>query len=67
MRRLIFAFLLTAAPLLMFDPTPASACGWYGGYGYRGYAPRAYSYRRGAYTGAGVYGWRGWGGRGWRW
>jgi hypothetical protein len=69
MRRLIFAALLAAAPMLtLVDSTPASACGWFGGYGYRGYAPRSYGwhgYRRGyAYTGARVYGWRGWG---WRW
>ena len=62
MRPLIFAALLAAAAMLTLDSTPVSACGWYGGYGYRGYAPRAYGwhgYRRG-YAGARVYGWRGW-------
>jgi len=77
MRRLIFAALLAAAPMLMLmlESTPASACGWFGN---RGYAPVTYSkaYRaRSAYTGASVAGWAGWGRwcnwgmgtRGWGW
>jgi len=67
MRRLIFAALLAAAPILMLESTPASACGWFGD---RGYAPRTYSkaYRaRAAYTGDRVSGWLGLGRRGWGW
>jgi hypothetical protein len=60
MRRLMFAALLAAAPMLMLDSTTASACGWFGN---RGYAPVTYSkaYRARAYTGASVAGWAGWG------
>ena len=44
MRKLIFAALLTAAPLLALGSTPAAAC-WGFGYGYSAsYAPRTYSY-----------------------
>lgn len=50
MRRLIFATLLTAAPLLALDSTPAAAC-WGFGYGYNAsYAPRTYSYAPRAYS-----------------
>jgi hypothetical protein len=44
MRRLIFATLVIAAPLLSIGATPASACGWYGYRGCGCYAPRAYGY-----------------------
>ena len=74
MRRLIFVALLSAAPLLAIDATPASACGWgygygYGAYRYASYRP-VYSYRR-AYAYRPVYGYRGFyrprvGGWGWR-
>ena len=45
MRKLMFAALLTAAPLLALGSTPAAAC-WGFGYGYSSasYAPRTYSY-----------------------
>ena len=76
MRRLIFLALLIAAPLLVIDAQPASACWGYGyGYGayrYASYRP-VYSYRR-AYAYRPVYGYGfgyrprvwGWGGWGWR-
>jgi hypothetical protein len=81
MRRLTFLALLIAAPLLVTDAQPASACDWgyrYGSraYGYASYRPvysyrRAYAYRP-VYAYAGfyrprVFGWRGLGWRrGWR-
>jgi len=72
MRRLMFAALLAAAPMLMVVSTPASACGWFGNRGY-GYAPVTYSkaYRArpavAGYTGYGRWGW-GMGTRGgWGW
>jgi hypothetical protein len=72
MRRLIFLALLTAAPLLVTDAQPASACWGYGyGYGayrYASYRPvyrRAYAYRP-AHAYAGFYRPRVWGYRGWR-
>jgi hypothetical protein len=68
MRRLIFAALLAAAPMLMLESTPASACGWFGD---RGNAPRTYSkaYRaRPAVAGYTGYGrWCDWGMRGLGW
>lgn len=77
MRRVIFLALLIAAPLLVTNAQPASACHWGYGYGYRayGYASyrpvyrRAYAYRP-AYAYAGfyrprVFGWRGLGWRRW--
>jgi hypothetical protein len=69
MRKLIFATLLTAAPLLTLSSTPAAAC-W--GFGYNdsaSYAPRSYSYAPRAYSygyapAYGYYGARGYYGRG---
>jgi hypothetical protein len=50
MRKLIFAALLTAAPVLALNSTPAAAC-WGFGYGYSAsYAPRTYSYAPRAYS-----------------
>jgi len=37
MRRLIFLALLSAAPLLVMDAKPTSACDWGYGYGYGAY------------------------------
>ena len=73
MRRLIFLALLIAAPLLVIDAQPTSAC-WGYGYGYGAYRASyrpAYSYRRAyAYRPAYAYAYRprvwGWGGWGWR-
>jgi hypothetical protein len=52
MRRLIFFAFMTAAPVLVLDAAPASACGWYGYRGCGCYGPRAYgySYYRPAYA-----------------
>ena len=62
MRKLIFAALLTAAPLLALGSTPAAAC-WGFGYGYSSasYAPRTYSYapRARSYGYAPAYGYYG--------
>ena len=77
MRRLIFLAVLVAAPLLIFDAKPASACDWGGygyGYGYSSYRPvyrYGYGYRpRYAYASyyrPRFYAYRGWGWRGgWR-
>jgi hypothetical protein len=76
MRRLIFLALLSAAPLLVMDAKPTSACDWgygygYGAYRYSSYRPvysyrRAYAYRP-TYAYAGFYRPRVWGWRrGWR-
>jgi len=79
MRRLIFATVVIAAPLLLIGATPASACGWYGYRSCGCYAPRAYSYSyyrpayfyrsyyRPAYAYAGFHRPRVWGGAAWGW
>ena len=60
MRKLMFAALLTAAPLLALGSTPAAAC-WGFGYGYSSasYAPRTYSYAPRSYGYAPAYGYYG--------